>query len=323
MWRRLSLCALLALGAAAASAAAASPPTLHFRVFARTNLPLGQVLWTGRGFLYNAEDVGEMEVSDPHGANVEPYASLRQGGEEMRCATSLGRPWWPAGIYCHTPDNRVLRFSPDGSTMTTIARLPSSAGRVSDGALAFDNVGLFAHRLLVASGGSSSNGGRVYAVAPSGRVAMVGKYPGPGGADNMLVAPKLFGSAGGSVVMSIDQRLVSGRVIAMDAHGVVTTLASKLANGVNPIQVIRSPPPRRAAGAAPAGIYFSDTYSKNVYFAPAAALRPYVGDVIVGGELKAWFWIIRPDAKGSFETIRLRTNLPSKKWGIESATYVP
>ena len=154
-------------------------------------------------------------------------------------------------------------------------------------------------------------------------MTLIGKYAGPGGADDMVIAPKRFGTAGGSVLISIDQRLVSGRVIAMDGHGVVTTLASKLANGVNPIQVIRSPPPRRAAGYAPGGFYVSDTGSKSVYFTPAAALRPYVGDVIVGGELKAWFWIIRPNAKGSFDVLRLRTNLPSRHWGIESATYVP
>jgi hypothetical protein len=92
---------------------------------------------------------------------VEPFASFRQGGEEMRCATSLGRPYWAPGIYCHMPDNRILRGSPDGAKMTLIARLPSSAGRVADGALAFDNVDLFGDRLMVASGGSLSNGGRV------------------------------------------------------------------------------------------------------------------------------------------------------------------
>jgi hypothetical protein len=59
-----------------------------------------------------------------------------------------------------------------------------------------------------------------------------------------------------------------------------------------------------------------------VYFAPAASLRPYTGDVIVGGEQHAWFWILRPHGT-RFETIRVQTNLASKKWTLEGAAFVP
>ena len=112
--RRLAL-ALLALVAGAASAAAAGTPTLHFRSFTKTDLPLGQVLWTGSGIPVRRREHRRDRGVRP--ARHEPRAVrvVRQGGEEMRCATSLGKPWWPAGIYCHTPDNRIIHFSPDGS----------------------------------------------------------------------------------------------------------------------------------------------------------------------------------------------------------------
>lgn len=322
MSRRVLLVVALLLSTTAATAASATEPTLRFKLFTTTNLPLGQVLWTGSDFVYTAEDVGTIETSDARGRNLEPLASFRQGGEEMRCAGSIGRPYWPAGLYCHTPDNRILRISHDG-TMKVIARLPRSAGRISDGSIAFDNVGTFGHRLLVASGGSKSNGGRVYSVGPAGRVSLVGSYPGPGGADNIVVAPRGFGSAGGELLIAIDQRLVSGRVLAIDSHGAVTTLAENLGDGVNPIQVIRSAPRKRTSSSARPGFYFGDTHTKNVYFAPAATLRPYVGDVIVGAEMHAWFWILRPKAGGGFETLRVRTNLPSRTWSLEGAAYVP
>src|SRR3954452_17764035 len=322
MSRRVLLVTALLLLTTAATAASATGPTLRFRLFTTTNLPLGQVLWTGSSFVYTAEDVGTIETSDARGRNLEPLASFKQGGEEMRCTGSIGKPYWPPGLYCHTPDNRILRIARDG-TMKVLTRLPRSAGRVSDGSIAFDNVGAFGHRLLVASGGSKSKGGRIYAVGQAGRVSLVGSYPGPGGADNIIVAPRSFGRAGGQLLIAIDQRLVSGRVVAIDHRGAVTVLADDLGDGVNPIQIIRSAPRKRTSSSARPGFYFGDTHTRNVYFAPAAALRPYVGDVIVGAEMHAWFWILRPKAGGGFETLRVNTNLPSRKWSLEGAAYVP
>jgi hypothetical protein len=323
MLRRLAWIVALALGiAAGASASTPAVPTLHFKLFAATHLRLGEVVWTGRSFLYSPEGAGVIETSDTGGGNFEPFARFDQNGEEMRCAPSLGRPYWPAGLYCHTPDNRVVRFSLTDSSMTVVARLPASAGRGSDGALAFDNVGHFGHRLLVASGGSSSNGGRIYGVDATGKVSLVGSYAGPGGADNVAVAPPHFGVAAGSLLIAIDHRAIEGRLLAMDSHGAVTVLASGLGTGLNPLVVIRQPAATRPAGAPAPGFYFGDTFSKNVYVAPAASLRPYVGDVIVGDELKARFWIVRPSGP-AYVALPVRTNLPSRGWALEGAAYVP
>src|SRR5690348_10432045 len=192
--------ALLTVLLTLSAATAATGPSLHFTVFAQTDLPLGQATWTGREWLWNAENAGRVEAADANGRNVRPFASFDQGGEEMRCAVPPNK-LWPDGVYCHTPDNRIMRLNRDGSGLTQLATLP--AGGNSDGGLVFDDVGRFGYALLVSSGGSSSDGGQVFAVRKDGRVQTIGSYPGPGGADEIAVAPVGFGSAGGWCLLSI------------------------------------------------------------------------------------------------------------------------
>src|SRR5262245_45387519 len=118
MRRRLPLAVVLVLAALAPAAVPAAGPSLHFTTFAATDLPLGDVVWTGRQFLYNAENLGKLESSDASGRNFREFASFDQRGEEMRCVPSPAKPrYWPDGIYCHTPDNRIMRLSLDGSSV--------------------------------------------------------------------------------------------------------------------------------------------------------------------------------------------------------------
>src|SRR3954452_5176787 len=173
--------------------AAAAAPQLELTVFAQTDLPLGQVVWTGTSFLYLAENLPLVEQADAAGHGVRSFVTLPGGlgGEEVRCVVPV-LAYWPDGIYCHLPDNRILRISRDGSSIPELARLP---GAPSDGALAFDSTGRFDYALLAATGGSASSGGDVYAVRRDGRVQRVGSYPGPGGADEIALAPGSFGRA--------------------------------------------------------------------------------------------------------------------------------
>lgn len=314
MRRSLLLPALALLLASPASAAA----PVHFTLYAQTDLPLGQATWTGREWLWNAENLGQIEAADADGRNVRALASFDQGGEEMRCAVPPNE-LWPDGVYCHTPDNRVVRLNRDGSNLMQLATLPSSGN--SDGGLVFDDVGRFGYALLVSTGGSASSGGQVFAVRKDGRVQTVGSYPGPGGADEIAVAPAGFGTAGGWCLLSIDQDSVSGRVLAIDRKGNLKTIASGLGNGLNPIVVVRPAPKTRAPGPPP-GVYLADTTSMQIWFAPAAAFQDVVGRVVVGTELTGDFWVLQPNGAG-FDAVPLATDLPRRPWNLEGSALVP
>jgi hypothetical protein len=314
---RRSLVALVLLAATAiAAASAATAPTLNFSVFAQTDLPLGQAYWTGREWLWNAENEGKIEAADATGRNVRVFAAFDQGGEEMRCAVPPNK-LWPDGVYCHTPDNRVVRFNRDGSNMTQLAKLPVPDN--SDGGLAFDDAGRFGYALLVSSGGSGSDGGQVFAIRKDGRVQAIGSYPGPGGAENIAIAPARFGTAGGWCLISIDQDHVMGRVLAIDPKGTVKVVASNLGNGLNPIVVVKGAHPSARSGTA-AGFYVADTISKAVYFAPLGTIAE--GTVVVGTELTADFWAITP-TKSGFSAVPVATDLPRRDWNLEGSAYVP
>src|SRR5579883_1253323 len=148
----------MVLGALAAAAlltpaAGVGAPTLHFRVFARTGLRLTDVVWTGRRFLYVDNTTNRVAAAGPSGTPLTPFARMPRQVEETRCAMSPGAHGFAAGfLYCHSPDNKVYRISPDGKTVAVVAVLPHAPR--SDGALVFDTVGAFGYSLLVATGRS-------------------------------------------------------------------------------------------------------------------------------------------------------------------------
>jgi len=239
--------------------------------------------------------------------------------EETRCAVSPGGHGFPADqIYCHVPDNRIFRVSPDGKTIRLFASLPTRA--TSDGMLAFDTVGRFAYRLVAATGRSGHAkpaGGVVYTIAAGGSVRRVGSYAGPGGADEVAIAPAGFGSVAGWALLTVDPGASGGTIVAIDPRGRTRTIAS-LPDGPNPIAVVA----RGGSGsAAAAGFYVADTNTTNVYFASAAQLTRYAGDVLVGTELGARFFSIRPRGQG-YETRELKTDLPPAKYNLEGGDYL-
>lgn len=321
--RRLAVLALVlaapALPAAAGSAAS-PPPALTFHVFAATGLPLGDITWTGRRFVYTTETIGEVATSGPKGSPVEHFATLPKEVEEVRCRPSPGKHGWaPGDVYCNSPHGTIWRLAPDGST-SVFATLPDT--KVQDGSLAFDSFGGFGYAMLAASGGSTSNGGSVFAVSPAGAIRTVGTYPGPGGADNIVLAPAQFGKASKHLLLSIDSDASgTGSVLAMAPSGAVRTLLL-IPEGINPIAVIgRGDAPR---GAASPGLYLADTTSQNAWFVPAAQLKAYAGAVIVGAEKTAHLWIVRPSQSGAgFSRLRVPSNLDATStWNLEGAAYV-
>jgi len=314
---RALIIALLAVAVVVTTANAA--PALHFRVFARTGLRLTDILWTGRQFLYVDNTTNLVAAAGPSGAPITTFAQMPRHVEETRCVTASAAYGFTAGdIYCHSPDNKIYRISPNGKKVTVFAVLPHSP--TSDGALTFDTVGLFGHTLVAATGRSGQPappGGAVFTIDSAGAVHRVGRYPNPGGADEMAIAPSHFGSVSGEVLLPVDAGH-SGSLVAMDARGHARTLL-QLPDGPNPIAVLerRGPP----AGAARPGLYVTDTTSNIVYFASAAQLKPYAGSVLVGSELKGLFWAVQPRG-GGFVAHKLSTNLNGKQYNLEAATYL-
>ena len=113
-------------------------------------------------------------------------------------------------------------------------------------------------------------------------------------------------------------------MLAINRKGTVKTLARGLGNGLNPIMAIAPAPAKRAAGTPAAGVFIADTVSKKVFFAPAAALKKFVGGVLVASELTGQFWLVRPKATGSgFEALPVTTDLPAIAYNLEGSTFVP
>jgi hypothetical protein len=315
------LARLVALAAVAAAPAAAAPSqALHFDVFARTGIRLVGIVWAPPQFLYIENTTNAIFAGDARGGPLRPFAALPRIVEETRCAVSPGRHGFPAGwIYCHVPDNRIFRISRDGKTVQRLASLPTTA--TSDGMLAFDNVGRFGYRLVAATGRSGDpkeTGGVVYTIGPRGDVSRIGRYPGPGGADGMVVAPAGFGTVAGHALLTVDPGSDRGTVVAVGPRGRTRTIA-RLPDGPNPIAVIA---PHRRTSAAASGFYVADTNTRNVYFASAAQLAPYIGGVLVGTELAARFFVIRPHGAG-YDAVELQSDLPQASYNLEAATYVP
>jgi hypothetical protein len=332
MRRALGICVAGAAAAAALVFAGALPggakprstsphPTLTFGVFAHTTQNMNSIVWTGTEFLYVQNTANTIWVAPPAGQPVQQFATMPNLAEETRCILSPGAHGFPPGvIFCHSPDNKIYEISADGSSVTVFATLPAPYPPAADGALAFDNVGRFGHQLVAAtgrSGAATPSGGLVYTIAAGGTVHEVGSYSTPpGGADEVVIAPQRFGAVAGDALLTVDAG-ASGGVVAIDPRGRTRTIATT-SEGPSPIAVIPGTP--KPTRVPPAGLYVSDDTTGYTYVAPAAQLAGFAGDVIVGTETHARFWILEPKGRG-FATIRMPDNLTGN-YSLEQAIFV-
>jgi hypothetical protein len=318
MTRALALIAVLTAALGTAPDARGPLATLHFRVLARTGIKLTDVVWTGKALLYLENTTNNVWSAPPAGRPLTMFASMPRAVEETRCRASPGAHGWEVGvIFCHAPDNTIYRITADGRSMTVFAKLPEA--EISDGALTFDTAGGFGYGLVAATGRSGAktpSGGNVYAIDSTGSVRRVGHYPGPGGADEVEIAPARFGVAARAALVPVDAG-ASGHLVAVSADGTASTIA-RFADGPNPIASI-APTPIRAGSRA--GIYLTDTLTTNAFFAPASELRAYAGDVVVGSEIQGLFWVVRARGRG-YETLRIPTTLRGGHYNLEGMTYV-
>ena len=296
-----------------------APPTLSFDVITKTTQKLDSLVWTGAQFLYVENTTNTVWAAPPTGHPLEKFATMPKLVEETRCILSPGTEGFPPGtIFCHAPDNKIYEISPSGSSVTLFASLPAPYPPASDGALAFDTVGRFGHLLVAAtgrSGGAQPAGGLVYTIDSHGNVRRVGSYSGRGGADELVIAPDGFGSVAGDALLTVDAGS-SGGVVAMDSRGGSRTIATFI-DGPNPIAAI----PKLARSSGVSGLYLNDDLTGYTYVVPAASLASYAGDVIVGTEASARFWILEPRGNG-FAKMPLRDNLPAGTSSLEQAIFV-
>jgi hypothetical protein len=318
--------ALSSCGSSAAAPGPAAPrPTLTFRVITKTTQKLDSIVWTGKQFLYVQNTTNTVWAAPPAGRPLHKFATMPRLVEETRCIVSPGTHGFPRGaIFCHSPDNNIYEISLDGAKKIVFARLPAPYPPAADGALAFDGVGRFGYRLLAAtgrSGGLKPAGGLVYAINSLGHVQQVGSYAGPGGADELVIAPRGFGSVAGDALLTVDAGPSGGAVIALDPSGRTRSIAT-FPLGPNPIAAIPKLPSGTARTVAPLpGLYINDDKTGYTYVASAASLARYAGDVIVGTESpRALFWILEPRGNG-FVKIPLRDNL-SAGTSLEQAIFV-
>ena len=77
-----------------------------------------------------------------------------------------------------------------------------------------------------------------------------------------------------------------------------------------------------------ANIYYSGAVKSMLrswhafFFVSADQLKPYVGNLIVGTELKFQLWVVRPHGNG-FQTRLLKTDVPPASYNLEGAAYIP
>src|ERR1700761_9425283 len=262
--------ALASCGPTAAAPGRADPrPTLTFHVIVKTRQKLDSIVWTGKQFLYVQNTANTVWAAPPAGRPLHKFAQMPRLVEETRCILSPGSHGFPSGaIFCHSPDNKIYEISPDGANKTVFASLPVPYPPAADGALAFDSVGRFGYQLLAAtgrSGGLKPAGGVVYAIDALGHVQQVGNYAGPGGADELVIAPRRFGSVAGDALLTVDAGASGGAVVALDPSGRTRTIAS-FPYGPNPIAAIpRLPRTTRGVRAPRPGLYLNDDKTAYTY----------------------------------------------------------
>jgi hypothetical protein len=300
-------------------------PSLQWRVFAYNVPKAVSIIWTGKQFLYVENTQNRIWKAPAAGGPITLFGKMPTIVEETRCVRSPGGHGFPPGaIFCHSPDHKIYEFSADGKRQTVFASLPTAYPPADDGALVFDDVGHFGYRLIAATGRSGASqpaGGTVYAVNGKGQVQTIGTYPGPGGADEVAIAPPSFGDAGGEALLTVDAGTAGGQLVALAPDGAARSLVT-FPDGPNPI-VRLTPVTGRATAKKPAsGLYLTNDLAGYVYYAPVSSLQSFKGDLLVGSEGKALFWIVEPRAGGGFATVPVASNLGQTTISLEAMTLI-
>ena len=162
---------------------------------------------------------------------------------------------------------------------------------------------------------------------PNARAAELAKNPQGATVDQQVRAltgsdalTQEFYAVAGQVLITIDKHDHQGRLLAMDAHGMVRSLVRGLTYGLNPIAPILARAPSGTGAVAP-GLYVADWRSHDVLVVPAATLRPFAGSVIVGTERRGLIYLVQPQG-AAYRLWTLVTNLHGPDYNLEGARYI-
>jgi hypothetical protein len=191
---------------------------------------------------------------------------------EVVVGASLGQGGFSVGdIYAGSQANtNIFRYSPNGSSQSLFATLPTAAGNVRQ--IFFDPGISFGGNMIV-----TTSSGNIYKVSSAGTVSLLTSSIGED-TEGMAIASSTFGPYAGQLLVSSEG---SGSLRLVSPGGVVTVVGSK---GMFPSAETVSVVPLDLSAANPLEGFYVANYPSNVQFASASNFTSLLGDGIVTSE---------------------------------------
>lgn len=217
----------------------------------------------GEPAIFKVTDTGTVSVFAPTFPSaagcVEKYLDVNPG---------LG-PWASKVRYVYvTQGSDVFEITPDGSTVTLFATLPS--GVTTHSGITFDRVGTFGNDMIVTT--PTGNVFRVNSAAAVTQVASVNTV-----IEGPAVVPATLGPHGGEIWVAGEG---TGTVYSISASGTVSVITSSIPGAEN-VRVIPEAPAQLGSSG---GAYFAADYPVRIIKFPASDFTGLGGNVVVGQE---------------------------------------
>ena len=217
----------------------------------------------GEPTIFKVTDTGTSSVFAPSFPSVagcvEKYLDVNPG---------LG-PWANKVRHVYvTQGSDVFEITPDGSTVTLFATIPS--GVTTHTGIAFDRVGTFANDMILTD--ITGNVFRVNSAGAITNVANVNAF-----IESPAVVPATLGPHGGEVWAAAEG---TGTVYSVSASGTVSVIAAGISGAEN-VKVIPAAPAQLGSSG---GAYFAADFPVRIIKFPASDFAGLGGNVLVGQE---------------------------------------
>ena len=190
---------------------------------------------------------------------------------EVVIGASLGQAGFAVGdIYAGSQANtNIFRYSPNGSSQSLFATLPTTAGNVRQ--IFFDPGSSFGGNMLV-----TTSSGEIFEVTSAGVVSLLASV----GEDTegMAIASATFGPYAGQLLVTSES---SGTLRLVSPGGVITVVGSLgKFPGAETVSVV----PLDLSASNPLEGFYVANYPLNVQFASASNFTSLLGDAVVTDE---------------------------------------